>query len=271
MKFTIFGASGFVGSNLTEHLRGSGHEVFAPDRDVIPTPDMRLGHVIYAIGLTGDFRIRPFDTINAHVTELAKRMQKASYDSWLYLSSTRMYSGSDENVGEEDPIVAIPGQNGIYDISKLLGEALCLALNEPTVRIVRLSNIYGDNQSRHTFLGSLLEDVAAGHKIYIEEASQSSKDYISIADVVQLIEKIALVGQHQIYNLASGSSTSHQMLAEHLRQLTGLSVVFNEKASSRTYPKINIDRITEEFDFKPRMLLEDLGKLISNLNLFRNQ
>ena len=262
MKFTVFGSRGFIGSNVTEYLRWEGHEVFTPARDEIPLPDVHLGHVIYCIGLTGDFRRRPFDTVNAHVTELTKRMQNASYDSWLYLSSTRVYGASSGPVTETDPIFVMPGSDGIYDISKLLGESLCLSADRPTVRVARLSNVYGAKQSCHTFLGSLLEDVAAGREILIGEDPESSKDYIAITDVVCLIQKISLHGRHQLYNLASGSSTKHRMLAERLYQLTGRPVIFSVKAPRRIFPSMNVSRITEEFGLEPRSLLKDLNELI---------
>jgi nucleoside-diphosphate-sugar epimerase len=261
MRFTVFGATGFIGSSVTGHLRGLGCEVVTPARGEMLPAGEHLGHVVYAIGLTGDFRQRPFETVDAHVAELARRMQVASYDSWLYLSSTRVYGTSAVIASESDRISVMPGPDGIYDISKLLGESLCLALGRPEVRVARLSNVYGEGQSRHTFLGSLLADVAAGRNIVIREDPDSSKDYIAIADVVSLIEKIVLHGRHQTYNLASGVGTSHRHVAEQLRRLTAASVVFQEGAPRRSFPRMDVARITEEFGFTPRSLLDDLGGL----------
>ena len=263
MKFTVFGSSGFIGSNVTDYLRREGCEVVTPTRDEIILPNVHLGHVVYAIGLTGDFRGRPFETVNAHVTELARRMRNTSYDSWLYLSSTRVYGLLSEYVSETDPICVMPGPDSIYDISKLLGESLCLAIGRPTVRVARLSNVYGTSQSHHTFLGSLLEDVRAGREILIGEDPDSSKDYISIKDVVSLIHKISLQGRHQLYNLASGSPTSHRKLVDRLCELTGHTAIFRDMAPSRTFPRINIHRITEEFGLEPRSVLKDLSELVT--------
>lgn len=273
MKFTVFGASGFIGSSVTRHLRGEGHEVATPARGDGVAPGTQLGHVIYAIGLTGNFRQRPFETVDAHVTALARRMQGVRYDSWLYLSSTRVHGISATDARETDRISVMPGVDGIYDISKLLGESLCLALDRPDVRVARLSNVYGEGQSRHTFLGSLLEDVSAGRDIIIREDPGSSKDYVAISDVVRLIEKIALRGRQQIYNIACGFGTSHADLAERLRHLVSNSVGFVHGAPHRSFPRINIARIVEEFGFAPRTLLDDLGGLVakSNQNLNRSR
>ena len=68
--FTVFGSSGYIGSHLVRHLIASGEEVATPMRGA-PIGETHLGHVVYAIGLTADFRTRPFDTMAAHVTRLA--------------------------------------------------------------------------------------------------------------------------------------------------------------------------------------------------------
>lgn len=263
MKFTVFGASGFIGSSVAVHLRAMGHEVATPHREEAFQPGEHLGHVIYAIGLTGNFRERPFETVDAHVTTLAMRLRDADYDSWLYLSTTRVYGINGRLTGETDRISTMSGADGIYDISKLLGESLCLALGRKEVRVARLSNVYGLGQSRHTFLGSLLEEVAAKRAIVIREDPASSKDYISIVDVVNLIEKIALHGQHQIYNLASGSNIDHQSLAGHLSYLTHIPVSFLDGAPLRRFPRINVARIAQEFGLVQCNLLDDLEGLVA--------
>ncbi len=263
MNFTVFGAGGFIGSNVTKYLREAGHTVATLTRADRVAPGTHLGHVIYAIGLTGNFRQRSFETVEAHVTTLAGSMQAVGYDSWLYLSSTRVYGLSATDACESDRICVMPGADGIYDISKLLGESLCLALDRPDVRVARLSNVYGNGQSRHTFLGSLLEDVSAERDIIIREDPRSSKDYVAISDVVRLIENIALCGRQRVYNIACGFGTSHADIAERLRHLVRNSVSFLPGAPYRTFPRINVARIEEEFGFAPRNLLDDLGKLVA--------
>lgn len=262
MKFTVFGSTGFVGSHLVRHLRFAGHEVVTPLRGELLRPNEHLGHVIYAIGLTGDFRHRPYETVDAHVTKLAGLLKSSSYDSWLYISSTRVY-GTSDSVGKETNLIRVaPGADGIYNISKLLGEALCLAIERPTVRVVRLANVYGCGQSQHTFLGSLLRDLALRQPIVIQEDSESSKDYIAISDVVDLLGKIAIKGSDRVYNLASGKTISHRILGNRIEVLTGTPVKFLVNGPRRVFPSINVDRITQEFDFSPRCLLDDFSELI---------
>jgi len=72
MKFSILGYKGFIGSNLLNFCENQriSYDVVEPDDKQIFKK--QLGHVIYSIGLTGDFRERPFDMVEAHVCLLKK-------------------------------------------------------------------------------------------------------------------------------------------------------------------------------------------------------
>ncbi|MBN9672662.1 NAD-dependent epimerase/dehydratase family protein [Roseibium aggregatum] len=263
MKATVLGSSGFIGRAVTRHLRTSGYEVATPGRQDLATLSGNLGHVFYCIGLTGNFRKMPLATVDAHAGLLAKLLETAVFDSFLYFSSTRIYAQA-TGVGEtgEDAFLKVrPSADTTYDLSKMLGEALCLALPSPTARVARLSNVYGPGQSQNTFLGSLLTDIASQRRAEIQEAASSSKDYISVDDVAVLSERIAREGRSRIYNLASGRPTSHDEIAGVLSN-EGFSCAFAPGGVRRAFPEIDISRIRSEFGFSPRNLLEDLPSLL---------
>lgn len=264
VNFTIFGSDGFIGGAMARHLQHQGHSVWLPDRCAAETLDRDLGHVIYAIGLTGDFRTRAFDVAEAHVCKLTRLLSRAEFSSWLYLSSTRVYGGlrGDETGKEDSRLPVMPGLDGLYDISKLMGEALCLAQGDKNIRVVRLSNVYGHGQSKHTFLAAVIEELMSTGKAVIREAPQSAKDYIALAEVPQLLEAIALSGRERIYNVASGTSVTHAELGHKLTQLTGGSIHFEENAACRAFSKVDISRVAKEFGFQPRSLIDDLGGLL---------
>ena len=170
MRFTVFGGTGFIGSHLVRHLSRQGHDVYTPCRaEISVAAGKALGHVIYAIGLTGDFRTRPYDTVEAHVCLLAKLLKSSQFDSWLYLSSTRIYSSLPGNTlaNEEVAIPLTTEIDSLYDLSKMLGEALCLAHPSSTVRVARLSNVFGLGQSMHTFLASVVQQLREANRAVI--------------------------------------------------------------------------------------------------------
>lgn len=270
MKFTVLGSSGFIGGHLVRHLRQQGHEVLSPSRNVSGLRGDKLGHVIYAIGLTGDFRTRLKETIEAHVDVLQRLMDGADFESWLYLSSTRVYGSlaKDQKAAEDTPLSVKPSPDSLYDLSKLLGEAICLATANPKIRVARLSNVYGLGQSEHTFLGSIIRDAATRGKVVIGEAPASSKDYISVDDVIGYLTKIAAQGQERLYNIASSRPVTHQELAEIIRK-RGFTVEFAPDAPVRVFPVIETTRLVDEFGRPARFVLEDVPALIEQYKHFQ--
>ncbi len=259
MKFTVLGNTGFIGRTVTAHLRAKGHDVATPDRNVQSPAGENLGHVIYAIGMTGNFREHPDRAIEAHVNVLQRLMKDAEFDSWLYLSSTRVYGMGDTS--ETSPVSVMPNADTLYDLSKLLGEAICLSHKNPAVRVARLSNVYGVGQSEHTFLGSILRDVKKSGKVTIGEGQLSSKDYVSVQDVAELLELIALHGKERLYNIASGEAITHGALAAKIFS-AGHTIDFAPDGKIRALPAINIGRIEQEFGRAPRSLLDDIPTLL---------
>ena len=263
MKFTILGSRGFIGRHLTDYLHRQGAEVETVPRDASGLRGGNLGHVIYAIGLTGNWRQQPGAAVEAHVNVLQRMIEGADFESWLYLSSTRVYGilPAGEIATKDANVPVRLSGDSIFDLSKLLGEAICLGKNDPTVRVARLSNVYGADQSVHTFLGSIMTDIAATGKVVFGEASLSSKDYVSIDDAVSMLHKIALQGKQRLYNVARGKPITHHEVAECLRRC-GYSAGFAKNGQTRAFPTIDTRRIVGEFGDVSGSLLEDLPSLI---------
>lgn len=261
-KFTILGSTGFIGRHLSLFLESAGHSVLSVPRDATSLePYGDLGHVIYAIGLTGG-RAEPSAMIEAHVEKLRQFMDKAQFSSWLYLSSTRPYGYLPEGTVacEETPIPLAPVSGQIFDISKLLGEAFCLSHKNPAVRVARLSNVYGADQSPHTFFGSIFRDLGSKGSVTIGESAASGKDYIAIDDAVHLLSQIALHGQERLYNVASGQSFLHGDMAQKIKSM-GYDIHFADGGATRLFPRICVDKIAKEFGHTCRYIGDDFTLL----------
>ena len=146
-SFTILGAAGFIGAALVAWLESHDQTVHAITRAALPAllnSHRPVGHVIDCIGLTGDFRSRPLDTADAHVGIVAQCLRRAGIRvipaAVLHLrlcprrpARTKMRC-----------CPLLPGDTSdLYNLTKLAGEALCLAAPDRTVRVARLSNVYG--------------------------------------------------------------------------------------------------------------------------------
>jgi nucleoside-diphosphate-sugar epimerase len=268
-RFTILGGQGFIGSHLVTFLRSRGHDCVVPARDEMPLRHTgSLGHVVYCIGLTADFRSRPFDTVDAHTGLFSAFLRSADFESLLYLSSTRLYqsggSGSENASFTVDP--ADPSH--LYDLSKLTAECLCLSLDRSSVRVARLANVYGPDFQSDNFLTCLLRDATRLGALKLQSHRESAKDYVALADVVEMLERIALAGSSRMYNVASGHNVSNGEIVAKLQELSGCLVEWVPGSSLVTAPPLRIDRLQSEFGYRPKQLRDELPSLFE---LFRSR
>jgi nucleoside-diphosphate-sugar epimerase len=250
-SMTVLGAGGWIGSAVVAYLQQQGRQVqmvHRSDLEAWLTETHAVGSVIYAIGLTADFRERPFDTVEAHVGILSKVLQHKNISDLIFLSSTRVYSRS----GNTSETTALPclssDPSDLYNLSKLLGEALVLQDPRPGLRVIRLSNVVGARQPASTFLGALLAEAQETGSITIRQPPSIAKDYVDLCDVVRLLPQIAEHGKERIYNLGSGSNSSHSDVAAWLER-KGFTVNFaasSERAVS--FPSLSIERLRAEFE-----------------------
>lgn len=263
MKVTVLGASGFIGSHLVDYLREKQIDYWAPNRDEPNIYKYHLGCVIYCIGLTADFRTRPFDTIEAHVSFLARVLKRCKFNSFLYLSSVRLYGAGNGIAQEEDTIKVKPlDPDYLYNISKAMGESICFAMKNDRIKVVRLSNVYGNDTQSKNFIPSLIEEALVKKEVLLHTSLYSEKDYINVKDVVKILLKIVARGQYKIYNVASGENTTNNLIANELRRITGCTIKVDKDSKRVCYPSICINRLKYEFAFGLSNIIDDLKDFV---------
>jgi nucleoside-diphosphate-sugar epimerase len=255
---TVLGASGFIGSNIINKLKLDSIEHYAPNRDD-SLIGKNLGDIIYCIGLTADFRIKPFETVEAHICKLNYVLSKCTFNSLTYLSSTRVYINSLElEVNEESKILVDPlDYEDLYTLTKLTGERLCLSSGS-NVKIARLSNVIGNDKNTSNFLFSIIDEIVQNGHLNLKQTINSAKDYIFIDDVVDLLLKISINGNQKVYNVASGKNISNAEILDKLRTNYKFTYAVNENAIEKIFPKISNEKICEEFNFIPLNITNSL-------------
>ena len=208
------------------------------------------------------FVSRSLDTAEAHVGLVARCLSELQFGSFLFLSSTRVYARA-TSTREDAALPTLPADpSDLYNLTKLAGEALCLADPRPTVRVARLSNVYGAGMPAETFLGQVLAEGMTNGSVVLRQSPWSAKDYVSLDAVTRLLPAISTDGHDRLYNLASGHNTPHAAIAERLRGVIGWRTGFATGAPTLCGTPIDTTRITTEFGPITCDLLADLPALI---------
>jgi len=265
-SFTILGAGGFIGAALVAWLASRDHPVHPITRASLPAllaTRRSCGHVIDCVGVTGDVRGRSLDAVDAHAGLVAHCLSGLRFDSFLLLSSTCVYRRA-ATTHEDVALPVLPvDPSDLYNLTKLVGEALCLSDPRQTVRVVRLSNVYGIGMRNETFLGAVMHEGQRAGAVLFRQSPASAKDYVSAASVVRRLPEIATDGRHRIYNLAAGNNTSHAAIADCLRESLGWQVHFKADAPTVLSQPIDTRRLDVEFGPTSSSLTTDLPTLLA--------
>lgn len=261
MTYTVIGGGGLIGSAVCAALEAEGLPFQRVTRQN-PAKSNHLGHVIYAAGVTGDFMARRRDTLHTHVELLASILSRDDFDSLTYLSSTRIYKRN-ETTGEDNAILVRPElSDDFYGISKLMGESLCLSITCKPVKVIRLSNVIGNQIVAGNFLHNVITQARETGQVKFTSSLSSSKDYIALPDVVELILMISRYGQARIYNLASGHNVTNNEIADLLMSELSATIQVPLGVPTENNLPISITKIASEFHFKPQPIIPIIRSLM---------
>lgn len=262
--FTVFGADGFVGRRLVKQLTTNGHHVQSVGRESVTSSIMNdLGHVMYCVGVTGSrFKTEQFNVVDAHVSAMSKILERGRYSSFLYMSSARVYEESLADTSESASFKVNPHDvSDFYNLSKLMGESLILNSGISEARIARVSYAvdFADDSSDN--ISNFIREALAG-EVRFTAHRKSTKDYVVMDDILEMMPKIAIHGKSSIYNLASGHNVSTDEIADLLVSETGCRVKFDEGEMLRSPRSINVSLLENEFSYQPQRLLDYARRVI---------
>ena len=233
-------------------------------RDTWPESGADLGECIFAIGMTASFRRFPLKTAETQVVRLWDVLTRYRFTSLLYLSSTRVYRDAASTAEEATLLLRPHIADDVYNATKLAGESLCLALDQPQVRVARLSNVYGASDRSELFLTDVVREAVLTGKVLLRSAPASAKDYIFVEDAVAQLAAISAHGQRRLYNVAAGVNVSNAELAGIL-ETQDVDVSFAPGAAVIGFPQIDTRRAQDEFGLVPRAVAAVLPEIFATL------
>ena len=260
-KYTIFGHTGFLGQNIVGYLKKNNLNFFLPQKNRFIF-SKNLNNIIYCIGVDNVFD-DPLDSIEANLKILSKIITKNKFESLLFVSTTRLYLNSNKT-SENDLININPNlKNYFFNSLKLAAENFCLSQKNKKVKVVRMSNLYGNHFSKQKYLLPTLLRNSVNKKIidiYINK--KSKKNYLNVDDAIDVIFKVINKGKYRLYNIASDKLYTLDFIAKNIQKITKCKIRYKNQKFRYDEPKINIKIIKKEFNFRPK---NDFGEYLNKI------
>jgi len=264
--FTVFGSTGFIGSEIVSQLKLIGHEVQVPSRHDSDIYKNELGTVIYAAGY-GDCEKNPSNVIEANLTFLGKIIEASNFDKLVYFSSTRLYLNQTNTNESSDLNISVNDNRRLFNLTKITAEEMCLK-SKKNCLIVRPSNVYGLAIESPLFLPSIVRNAILKKNIDMYVTPKYSKDYVYVDDVVKATIDLIDRGIDGIVNIASGVNTSAKEIAKMIELHTGCKINWLVEKDLDYFHPIDISKIESVINYNPSNVINNLNKMILDFKGF---
>ena len=181
----------------------------------------------------------------------------------VFASSAAVYGDSPVLPKRED---MRPEPKSPYAVAKLAGERFCIAFNEVYgMRNVALRyfNVYGPRQDPASeyaavmpkFVSAYLERIAP----VIFGDGEQTRDFVYVRDVVRVNILASEGSVPGVYNIASGTRTSLNELAEMIRKISGNEIrpIYSEVRAGDIRDSVADVKCAKEIGYSPKYTMEE--------------
>jgi nucleoside-diphosphate-sugar epimerase len=211
----VTGADGFIGSHLVSALRAAGHVVLTHSRRLgdIRSCDLifeDVGHVFHLAARTfvpeswsaplSFYEVNLLGTVNVLEFCRARGASITLISSYVYGSPARL------PISEDEPLCAFNPYSHTKILAEEAGRYYQWQFGIP-VTIIRPFNVYGPGQNRRFLIPTILTQAIDPDQAAIVVADlRPRRDYLYIADLIDLLVRTAFRREGGIFNAGSGSS-----------------------------------------------------------------
>lgn len=284
----VTGVTGFIGAALAKRLADEGATVVGMDR-VVPAgvsypvithdlPDAHRWHevmvrygitrVVHAGGVSGPMLLRDaparVSAINlTSVVDLLEACRIHGIQRMVWFSSVMAY-GVRPNDGPVAESVELDPAT-VYGATKAAGEALLrgyYAEHGVDAVALRVASCYGPGRVTSCLIRTLIEDGLAGRVTQVSSATDRTRQYIYVDDVVDAIYSALTVPElsQRAYNIGPGVAQSLDEIVQSVAKVVpAVSVdVTPDGMAWNTFPvgPLSIDAALRDLGFSPAVSLE---------------
>jgi len=276
LKILVTGATGFIGSNLMQHLKQkkytvhglSFHKTDKKNIFSIPLskPTALQSHfqknkydiVIHlAASIEENSPLKLFNINCQYTLNLLEVCRTYKIKKFIFTSSHAIYDKTNYLPIDEEHNIR-PSSN--YAISKLISEEICkMFYNYYGLKIIilRLSSVYGKNQPIKYLIPKLIDQCLNQKKIVLHKYQNGFQlmDLIHVEDVCRALElSIKSKLKFGVFNIASGNPVTVKNLVDIISKITNTKII-NIK---------NIKALTNHFYYDVSKSKNQIGFKIKN-------
>ena len=296
MRALVTGASGFLGSHLSERLIDSGHSVVGMD-NLITGSLANIEHLLESeqfsfirhdvsqyIPVNGpleavfhfaspaspiDYLQLPIQTLKVGSlgTHNALGLALAKKARFLLASTSEVYGDPQVHPQPESywGHVSSTGPRGVYDEAKRFAEAMTMAYHRyhgVDTRIVRIFNTYGPRMRPHDgrVVSNFIVQALQGEPLTVYGDGKQTRSFCYVDDEIEGILRLFENGDSDPTNIGNPAEYTVGELAETVSRLVGSNAGVVYEGLPVDDPKVRCPDITKakaELDWEPQVMLED--------------